>query len=139
MDPHKLLCVEEGVSKETLDARWKVLCKLFHPDKLRQDATAVIVFQLLQEAYRRLSQSKDVSPHESQRGNSSRYRDAQRQSVQVPLTVISRANRARGDVQQRRPDANTATTTVGSVNTDPYFAQEFSLSDYFGDVSVRRE
>ena len=121
MDPHKLLGVSEAIDAQALQARFRVLSKMFHPDRHKQDPTAVVVFQLLTEAHRLVHEMKT---------DPAAPRLAARHSV--PLAVPARGGRADA------PDAPVTSTAVGERLTDPYFAPSFALSDYFGDVTIKR-
>lgn len=113
MDPHKLLCVEQGSSEEALKSRFKTLRVLFHPDKLKNDPTSVVVFQLIQEAYRRLTSKRDPPP--------------------LPPPTEEPVVHAK---KSRNLPAGNHVTTVGHTLKDPWFQQDFSLEDYFADVKM---
>lgn len=121
MDPHKLLAVQENISAQDLDARYRNLAKMFHPDRHQQDATAKVVFQLLSEAYRLVRESK-----------APKLRD------KAPLRQRSSPlPQRRSQPPQRNVEA--PNTTLAEPLRDPYFHQEFSLCDYFDEIPRREK
>lgn len=120
MDPHKLLQVAEGCAPAELDRRYKELARLFHPDRMGSDPTASVVFQLIQEAYRRLKGAGSA-----------------------PAPIVLSRGPEKGSGAQHRPQRAAAPHgggyALGERLHDPYFSTEFSLESYFDDVPVRRK
>lgn len=134
MDPHKLLCVEEGCTREALHARYRTLCKLFHPDRNKNDPTAAIVFQLVHEAYERVAKiTTDLPPiRVVSKSHNGKPRKPQQRSATTAAPAAAHAAPA-------NTNNNNTTRTLAAKLDDPYFSQAFRLDEYFDDVPIRKE
>ena len=118
MDPHKLLGIKEGCTDKELKERYRKVCFLFHPDKMQQDPSAIVIFQLLTEAHGLIKNMRQ--PHGT--------------DTQAPSAAKSYKKKA----NRPAPTSNNCDTTVGHTLQDPWFQQDFSLHDYFTELTVSK-
>tara|TARA_B100001741_G_scaffold313747_2_gene321671 strand:- start:3309 stop:3749 length:441 start_codon:yes stop_codon:yes gene_type:complete len=130
MNPHHLLGVDENVDSDDLKKRYKTVCKMFHPDKHNQDKSSVFVFQLVKEAYENIKTS--------------------RKKIHIPKIpkIVDgevKSETAKPEKPEEKKDASIVPGTnitendiriLGEQLKDPWFHPSFSLTDFFGDVSV---
>ena len=57
LNPHLILGVEEGSDMETIRKRYKQVSKMIHPDKHKNDPSAIVLYQIVRNAYDSLKES----------------------------------------------------------------------------------
>ena len=107
-NPFKILHVDEDSDLTIVRKRFKKLSKIYHPDKHEQDPTSVLLFQILQNAYEKI---KNIKEHNT---------------YVIPVK----------QTQARSENTKNHTTTLAQPLHDPYFTQDFALSEYFSDISI---
>ncbi len=128
MNPYTLLNIEEGCSRIELKTRYRLLCKMYHPDKMNQDPTSVRIFQMLQTAYQNIKESM----------NGTIVVEVPSEDNDIPINSESTVNnhKKEDNKQFSTEDVNNLVTVLGQRLHDPWFDQGFSLTDYFGDVTI---
>lgn len=125
LNPYTVLGVEEDVNESDLKKRYKFVSKMIHPDKHAQDKSAVALFQIVKNAYENIKASKkkielpvlDPQLEHTEKSNS---QPLPKEPVIVPGTNITE-----NDIR-----------ILGEQIKDPWFHQDFALTDFFGDVTV---
>ena len=125
MNPHDILGVEEGADFVTVKKRFRSVSKIFHPDKHQNDPTAVVLFQLIRDAYDKLKNNMH--------------------KIELPRIDVTPVE-AKDHVDPRvKETGGTAPSVVppefdirilGEKLKDPWFNQDFSLYELFGDVTI---
>lgn len=124
MDPYKVLAIEPGCSRVELKARYKVVSKLYHPDKVKSDATAAFLFQQIVQAYESIKNVAQDKPATT---------DTRR-----PLAdAIPKSGRNTNDPAST--SSSNTVTTVGAPRMNAYFTPDFNLTEYFGDIPIPKE
>ena len=124
MNPHNLLGVHETIEHEHLRKRYKEVCKMFHPDKHNQDKSAVFVFQLVKDAYEKIKESrKKINIPKIPKLTETPIK--QTPTEQRPAPIVPGTNITENDIR-----------ILGEQLKDPWFHPDFSLTDFFIDVSV---
>lgn len=116
-DPHSILSVKPGAGKDVIKARYKVVCKIVHPDRHGQDPSAVHFFQMVQKAY-------DALMHDFKAGSRTPSSAAVKKKLDAPRTDAEGTIRV-SDIM-----------TLADKLQDPWFHPNFELTDFFGDVSI---
>lgn len=135
MNPYTLLNIHEGCSRSELKARYKILCKMYHPDKLGQDPTSVVIFQMIQQAYTNIKNMMDetilVNVSTEMKSNSNDI-PVHSDSVVNTTKKVTRQEPSQSELEQMQ----NLVRVLGQKLHDPWFDQGFSLTDYFGDVTI---
>ncbi len=124
-NPHEILGVEEGDDMSVIRQRYKMVSKMFHPDKHRNDKSAIAVFQLVKSCYDSLKESKKkivlpiIDSIDAQPTKPDETISHEKSSV------ISGTNITENDIR-----------ILGERLNDPWFHPEFDLTDLFGDVKI---
>ena len=133
MNPYTLLNLHEGCSRSELKSRYKILCKMYHPDKLGQDPTSVVIFQMIQQAYTNIKNMMDdtilVNVSTEMKSNEIPVHS---DSVVNTTKKVTKQESSQNEVQQMQ----NLVRVLGQKLNDPWFDQGFSLTDYFGDVTI---
>jgi curved DNA-binding protein CbpA len=116
-DPHAILGVEQNADLKEIRRRYKNLCVMYHPDKHNQDKSAVTIFQIIQDAYKSLKESRKriVLPTLEEKVEKS----TQEKPI-LPGTNISEKD----------------LMILGEKLNDPWFTPSFDLTELFGDVTI---
>ena len=135
MNPHEILGVEEGVEPDSLKRRYKILSKMFHPDKHQNDKSAVFFFQLIKKSYDAIvsSREKIVIPDV-------KISKSKMQSSKLKKEELSESQEHRSE--KIIPGTNITQNDIRVLSEklhDPWFQPEFSLTDFFGDVSIPKK
>lgn len=129
INPHILLGVDEDADDDVVRKRYKTVSKMFHPDKHQNDKSAVAIFQLLREAYDKIKESrkKIVIPKIPKVEKLSAKKDTPSTPAPTPIAnpVVPGTNITENDIR-----------ILGEQIKDPWFHQDFSLTDFFGDVAI---
>ena len=134
MNPHEILGVEEGIDADSLKRRYKILCKMFHPDKHQNDRSAVFFFQLIKKGYESLVSSRekivipDVKISKSKLPSSKQDTKKEEQSGRQKERIIPGTNITQNDIR-----------VLSEKLHDPWFQPEFSLTEFFGDVNIPKK
>ena len=137
MNPHEILGVEEGIEPDSLKRRYKILSKMFHPDKHQNDKSAVFFFQLIKKSYDsivssrekivipdvKISKSKIQSSRSRKEEKSDNQSQEHRNEKMIPGTNITQ-----NDIR-----------VLSEKLHDPWFQPEFSLTEFFGDVNIPKK
>lgn len=125
MNPHEVLGVDESVSDDALRRRLRILSKMFHPDKHQNDKSAVFFFQLIQKSFKSIQESrtKIVIPDVSI----------------TPKPSASTPRHPTEEIDSTSQLSESAIRTLSHRLHDPWFQPEFSLTEFFGDVSIPKE
>ena len=121
MNPYLVLGVDESISDKELKTRYKAVCKMFHPDKYQGDKSAVIMFQIVQDAYDKIKYM--------------------RKKVRVEEVVIECDSKELTQTHQI-PVPNISHTDINALSQwvqNSYFHPDFNLMEYFQDVQVQKK
>lgn len=162
-NPHEVLGIDENVTTEHLKKRYKKLCRLYHPDKHDQDKTSLFMFQLIQKSYQSILKSRENSSGsldvELDESNEKEGKKSDQDFVRfVRANKINTKPEEKNDElstnlkrkntqnkQQEHDKSDILKDTNISENDirvlaqrikDPWFQPEFSLTEFFGDVSI---
>ena len=134
-DPHKILSVPEDIDDSQLKKRYKKLCKLFHPDKLNNDETAVFFFTVIQEAYENIKKSREKfeipminSPKRHNNDCNATNMKTKKEKESDKKIIVEGTNITDNDIR-----------ILGEKLQDPWFHPSFSLTEMFGDVNIPKK
>ena len=135
-DPHQILGVSEDIDDHTLKKRYKRLCKMFHPDKMDNDQTAVVFFTMIQNSYENIKRSRvriEIPLLDSPPKNKkpSTQKDTSEDSIEKKPKediVIEGTNITNNDIR-----------ILGEKLQDPWFHPSFNLTEMFGDVNIPKK
>jgi hypothetical protein len=148
MNPHEILGVQEGIEADSLKRRYKILSKMFHPDRHQNDKSAVFFFQLIKKSYDSILLSREeivipeviISKSEMQSSKQKTKKEdtkkAERQEKQ------ERQERQEHRNEKIIPGTNITQNDIRVLSEkmhDPWFQPEFSLTEFFGDVSLPKK
>lgn len=128
-NPHEILGVEEGDNMSTIKQRFKTVSKIYHPDKHMNDKTAIIIYQIIRNAYDSLKESKKkivlpvMDPQIVEKKESLSKDDTK--AVIKQDSIVPGTNITENDIR-----------ILGERLNDPWFHPEFELTDFFGDVTI---
>lgn len=146
MNPYKLLGCDETASRADVRERYRFLVRKLHPDKHAQDVSFVYLSTQLDAAYKSIKDLfayKDAHATGRKRGEgddrpwvaSPPSQRPDRRTV-ASSSGVSLSSSAPHDTGSDTTSTHARVTTVGHVLRDPWFQQDFCLTDYFGDVPL---
>lgn len=128
-NPHEILGVAEGDDMSTIKQRFKTISKIYHPDKHGNDKSAIVIYQIIRNAYDSLKESKKkivlpvMDPQIVEKKDS--LPKEKTKSELKSDTVVPGINITENDIR-----------ILGERLNDPWFHPEFDLTDFFGDVKI---
>lgn len=125
LNPHEILGVEEGCDMETIKKRFKTVSKMFHPDKHKNDLSAIAIYKIIRSSYDTLKENKSkivlpVLDPQIEDANTKKPKAGPKDDI-----VISGTNISENDIR-----------ILGEKLNDPWFSPQFDLTDFFGDVKI---
>lgn len=139
MNPHEILGVEEGIELDSLKRRYKILSKMFHPDKHQNDKSAVFFFQLIKKSYDSIVSSREKIVIPDVKISKSKMQSS-RQNIKKEEGSDDQSQEHRNE--KMIPGTSITQNDIRVLSEklhDPWFQPEFSLTEFFGDVNVPKK
>lgn len=139
MNPHEILGVEEGIEPDSLKRRYKILSKMFHPDKHQNDKSAVFFFQLIKKSYDSIVSSREKIVIPDVKISKSKMQSS-RQNIKEEEKSDNQSQEHRNE--KMIPGTNITQNDIRVLSEklhDPWFQPEFSLTEFFGDVNFPKK
>lgn len=123
-NPYTILGLDEGDDDKTLRVRYRKVTKMVHPDKHENDKSAVVLFQIVRQAYDTIKTSKNkiVLPGIIHKREAA---EVEEKAAPVPQSIVPGTNITENDIR-----------ILGEQLKDPWFHPNFGLSELFGDVTI---
>ena len=119
-NPHQILGVEESADMSTVKKRFKIVSKMFHPDKHGNDPSAVVIYQIIRSSYDTLKENKSkiVLPV---------LEEKIKQHIETPNSSVadSSSKITENDIK-----------ILGEKLLDPWGNPHLNLAEMFGDVNI---